>query len=649
MLIPNFGVFVKRFVAALILLLSVFRADASHIVGGESTYKFLGTQDVYGAIYNVYLVNLTIYEDCYNGQPSAIAEDNPAFLACYDSTGAIVDIDTGVNYVSNVLVPTNFNNLCVSNPPTVCLLKKTFQKKYYLRPSTYGYTIAYQRCCRNAAIINIFDPGDIGATYFCKIPPTGLAASNNSAVFKNYPPQIICINNPLIYDNSATDADGDSLSYEFSTSLKGASSFQIKPVPSAPPYDGVAYIPPFTSKQPISGSPQIVIDPKTGMITGTPNRIGRFLVTVSCHEWRGGKMINTMTREFQFVVTDCSKSVIADIPQFSDAPNTYVVDCKDYTVHFVNSSVGGTTYHWDFGVPAIGTDTSNEFEPTYVYPDTGTFMVKLTVNPGSTCTDSIWRYVKVFPRFLSDFVDTGRQCTGQAIGFLDNTYSTFQPVSGWKWVFGDGDSSTLQNPIHVYANGGTYNVMMSSQNVMNCVDTTVKQVVVEEFRPFAGNDTIIVKGENIQFLASGGIQYAWSPGTYLNDTGIYNPFGTYPDTGTFYYSLRVASAYGCVGNDTIKVQVVGSPSFFVPTAFSPNGDGKNDFFRPTAIGFKELAYFRVYSRWGELVYSGGNFETGWDGTYKGKQCEIGTYYWEICFLDRFGKKGYSKGDVTLVR
>ena len=109
------------------------------------------------------------------------------------------------------------------------------------------------------------------------------------------------------------------------------------------------------------------------------------------------------------------------------------------------------------------------------------------------------------------------------------------------------------------------------------------------------------------------------------------------------------SDYGCSGEDTIKVTVVGQAEFIVPNAFTPNGDGRNDYFRPLAVGYRSLNYFRVFNRWGERVYSTNSLEVGWDGTYNNKQAEIGSYYWVISYVDRFGKEGLMKGDVTLIR
>ncbi len=649
---------IKKFPYIIVFLLAFCCTEvkASHIVGGDFSYKYLGDTMVGGQLVQKYKVTLYIYQDCFNGVPDAIAEDNPAYFTAYlnSSVPSFFTVDTNIRYNpslesgGSIIVPKNFSNECVKNVPELCLQRQRFEKTYYFPASTVGYTIVYQRCCRNSAIINVLDPGDEGATYFCTIPPTSVR--NNSAVFKNYPPQIICQNNPLYYDHSANDDDGDSLSYEFCPANVGATNSNIKPsIARPPPFDTVKYFLPYSYENPISGFPPIKIDPVTGIISGTPNRIGRYLVTVCCHEWRNGVMINTVKREFQFVVTNCSKVVVADMPLFSDAPNTYIVNCKDYDVNFVNTSTGGFSYHWEFGVPGESADTSSAFQPSFNYPDTGTFAVKLVVNPGSTCPDSITRLVKIYPKFYSSFIDSGAYCPGATLFFTDQSTSTIKPITSWKWNFGDGTSSEEENPSHMFPLGGTYNVILISENIKNCVDTSLQRIVIQNFTPFAGNDTMVVKGETVQFDAKGGVEYRWAPPDYLTDTSISNPRGTYLDTGYHTYSVFVKSAYGCSGYDTMNVWVVNQASFIVPTAFSPNGDGLNDVFRPRSVGYRNLKFFRVYNRWGEPVYYGKSLETGWDGMHNGRPAEVGVYFWQIKFIDRFGKEGYMKGDVTLIR
>ena len=616
-------------------------AHATHVVGGELTYKCLGN--------NRYEIRIDLYVDCMGGDATAIEQDNPAKIGIFDAKNSSLFnfIDSIYKDIPDIEVPRNFNNNCINNPPPTCLRKVTFRKQYTLPPNANGYRVVYVRCCRNSQIANISGTLEIGATYYCEIPPVTNSNCNNSAFFKNYPPQIICINNPLVYDHSATDIDGDSLSYEFCNAYPGGEPQKPKPDPSPQlPAPITNYIAPYSAANPMVGFPIIKIYPVTGVISGTPNTQGRFVVSVCCHEWRNGVLINTVKREFQFVVTNCSKAVVANIPQFSDEFNTYIVECKSKTVNFVNYSSGGFAYDWDFGVPGA---TSKELQPIYTYPDTGVYTVKLIVNKNSTCPDSISRIVKIYPDYYADFTHTGLLCPSADIQFNDLSDGTFKPVVSWEWNFGDGTASVEQNPTHRYTVGGEYNVQLISKSIKGCIDTNRQEIGIERFYPFAGDDTIIVKGEYINFRAQGGVFYKWTPADRLSFSDGSNPRGYYPDTGRYGYNVFIKSVNGCEGEDSINVLVVDKPYVYIPSALSPNGDGWNDKLRPYGAGYSDIKYFRVFNRFGELVFKTDKFYEGWDGTYKGQMCDLGTYFWILNITNRFGKDEELKGDVTLIR
>jgi gliding motility-associated-like protein len=637
----------KYILLPVLLLLGLIPARASHIVGGEVSYRYLGN--------NRYEITVDIFQDCKDGLPEAIRQDNPALIGIYYNGGAYLPFQGGIDSITappeNIIdVPANFSNACVTKAPIVCLKRIRFRREYTLPPNPLGYVVVYQRCCRNASIVNLNNPGNIGATYYCIIPPNNTAPQpNNSAKFTNFPPQIICVNEPLVYDHSATDVDGDSLSYEFCQAYAGGLPDDAKPLPQPPDpqFPQVVYAPPFSSVNPMGGSPRIQIDPVSGMITGTPTSVNRFVVTVCCHEWRNGVMINTVTREFQFVVADCKKAVVANTPVFSDLPNTYIVNCKDKTVQFKNTSIGGFEYFWELGIPGV---TSTEKEPIYTYPDTGTYIVTLFVNKGSTCPDSISRIVKIYPNFDGEFSITGLLCPNNLIQFADSSTTTYGTINYWSWDFGDSEFDGNQYTAHRYKEGGIYKVILYSGNSLGCRDTVAKTIDVDRFFPYAGNDTIIVRGERIDFNATGGVEYSWTPGDQgLSNTNIPNPTAFYPDTGTYHYKVHIKSSYGCEGDAYVNVRVVSNPSFFVPNAFTPNGDGLNDFLRPRAVGYRSVDFFRVFNRFGELVFEGKDFSIGWDGRWKGQYADIGTYMYALKLTNRFGVVETAKGDVILMR
>lgn len=101
--------------------------------------------------------------------------------------------------------------------------------------------------------------------------------------------------------------------------------------------------------------------------------------------------------------------------------------------------------------------------------------------------------------------------------------------------------------------------------------------------------------------------------------------------------------------DTVNLRVLRGPTFYVPSAFTPNGDGSNDIFRATAVGIASLDFFMIFNRYGELIFETKDPEKGWDGTYKGKKQDVGSYVWTIRGIDRIGNLKAMKGNVVLIR
>jgi gliding motility-associated-like protein len=175
-------------------------------------------------------------------------------------------------------------------------------------------------------------------------------------------------------------------------------------------------------------------------------------------------------------------------------------------------------------------------------------------------------------------------------------------------------------------------------------------ITVAKIRANAGpSDTSVVLGQPLLLNATGSNNFLWDPPTWLNYIDVYNPVSLPQDDIT--YKVKVFNNFGCFDYDTIRVHLFKlDPSFYVPTAFTPNGDGTNDFFRPKAIGMKSLDIFRVYNRWGQLLFSSKDIEgRGWDGTFKGKGQDPATYVWYAVGTDYLNVKVKKKGYVVLIR
>lgn len=163
----------------------------------------------------------------------------------------------------------------------------------------------------------------------------------------------------------------------------------------------------------------------------------------------------------------------------------------------------------------------------------------------------------------------------------------------------------------------------------------------------AGNDTNAILGRPHQLLGSGGTNYVWSPAGPLNNPFIAKPLATlYNDT---YFTVLVTDSIGCTASDGVFIKVYEGPMYYVPNAFTPNGDGLNDVFRPIPVGIKSTTSFRVFNRFGELMFQTNKWLEGWDGMYKGKKALGGTYTWMIKGIDKNGKVVEMSGTVILIQ
>ena len=185
------------------------------------------------------------------------------------------------------------------------------------------------------------------------------------------------------------------------------------------------------------------------------------------------------------------------------------------------------------------------------------------------------------------------------------------------------------------------------------VTDSIRINVIPVVQVNAGSDTTIVPDQplQIQAMTSSGTQYHWTPSLGLSSTTILNPIVLLgDDVDSIIYRLRVTEQGGCFGEDEIKVRVYkGRPDILVPNAFTPNGDGNNDLFKPITIGITQLQYFRIYNRWGQLIYTTRELGQGWDGSFKGLKQGSGAYVYMVQGKDYAGKTIFRKGSVVLIR
>lgn len=162
------------------------------------------------------------------------------------------------------------------------------------------------------------------------------------------------------------------------------------------------------------------------------------------------------------------------------------------------------------------------------------------------------------------------------------------------------------------------------------------------------SDTTVVLGEPLYLQASGGASYAWSPATWLNNPTIGNPVALPQDDIS--YTVTATTTQGCVDTDIIHIKLYKmDPDLYVPSAFTPNGDGNNDILKPILLGMRELHYFKVFNRNGQLVFSTTTKNDGWDGRFNGKSQDAGTFVWMAEGINFRGELRQKKGTSILIR
>lgn len=193
----------------------------------------------------------------------------------------------------------------------------------------------------------------------------------------------------------------------------------------------------------------------------------------------------------------------------------------------------------------------------------------------------------------------------------------------------------------------TYRVSVSDS--VWCYDTVEVTLNVKDLPEvrILNSDTTIKYGQSIKLLATGARMYNWSPVSSLTNPNISYPIAT-PTEATRYIVGGLA-ANGCRSYDTLYVSMDYRDNLFVPSAFSPNGDGKNDVFRVANVTFQRIVEFRVFNRWGQEIFSGAGNNVSWDGTWKGVEQDMGNYSYIIRVASPDGEVETYKGEVTLIR
>ena len=324
-----------------------------------------------------------------------------------------------------------------------------------------------------------------------------------------------------------------------------------------------------------------------------------------------------------------------------DAGNTISV-CEGSSVA-LNGSSDAQQFSWE---PATSLN-----DPTSLHPIATPYistMYYLTASAGECKkTDSV--YLSVNPAPVAHADDGATICFGQDIILHGSggISCLWQPATNLS------DATSFDPIVIKPLNSTTYQLTVTDANGCSSLNNSnVTVTVTPPPRVFAGNDTSVVFNVPLQLNAldvngSGFNSYTWSPSTGLNNSSIQSPVSTLNKSIT--YTVIALTPTGCEGRDTINITAFEKSEIYVPNAFTPNGDGKNDILKAIPIGIKIFKYFTVYDRFGNKVFSTANPDIGWNGYTKNEFNNSNVFVWIAAGVDYLHHELVRKGTVVLIR
>ncbi len=331
-----------------------------------------------------------------------------------------------------------------------------------------------------------------------------------------------------------------------------------------------------------------------------------------------------------------------------------ITDLSNSTKYVSTPTVPLATYKWEFG---DGNDSATwGAPPAYVYEQEGIYVPTLTVTDSLGCVDTKQMNIVVLQPYINSITDS--------------TFCLVQPLKLWNTIYiqpniefpgydeynyswspaANLSSATVKEPFFKAIGNYTYTLTATmagegcqAEHVMtlnSILPTPLTQVT---------RGTKIQYGGSVQLNADSQLYYTWVPNDgSLNNPNINNPIAT--PTVTTTYTVYGMDKYGCRDTAMITIIVDSSMTEFIPTGFTPNGDGRNDIFRLNGSKFRDLVEMRIYNRWGAQVFYTTTTEQGWDGTLNGVPQDLGVYYYTVILA----RPGYPdnqvyKGEITLIR
>jgi gliding motility-associated-like protein len=608
-------------------------------MGGEFRYERVGSSGNATS----YKITFYLYRNCNSFAELEIPE--VFFYNSGNSQPPTKVFRLKLTQTNKTRLQANTQENCVFNLPAVCSDKIEFTGFIELPHDPNGYLIYVSSCCRNNGQKNIFpeswtggieliggapEPGQ-ALTYYERIPPESIL--NNSPFTSNDSALVGCVGKPFKYKLSCVDPDGDDLIFDFSeaTGKTEVGTVVLRPV---------TYQNGYSSYEPFGIGSTITLNRSTGELSGVPTITGVFTVALDISEIRNGQKIAVHRKEIELNIGTCKASL-----------NPSSVTCSTPTVAFAgHANNPALSYHWDFGVPNVQSDTSISPYPIFTYPAAGTYTVTMVITNEKGCKDTARTMAGVFPDLKVDFDWKTPVCNGTPIQLFDRSSFPSSQITSYQWNYISRNGSVVfsrqKDPLFGYQFNDTvpvgYSIMLTVNTNRGCSAVITKVPFVYPIpEAYLGKDTTVSSdlGYEIPLKPSTQNKYLWTPSTGVSDTRIANPL--IKGTSNQCYQLKVWGKDSvCTNTDNICISYAKGPDVYVASGFTPNGDWLNDKLSFKAVQV-QVGSFEIFNRSGQRVFSSNTELKGWDGKVKGVLQDTGVYVWVV--------KGKGPGGVTFTK
>ncbi len=311
-------------------------------------------------------------------------------------------------------------------------------------------------------------------------------------------------------------------------------------------------------------------------------------------------------------------------------------------------ATGGTgnfSFNW---LPVNMTGASIQVNPT------ADITYTCVTTDSKNCTDTLLQKITVSPLPTVAFSGSGKACSDTLIFFKDLSTTTQGSISSWLWNFGDGSSSALQNPSHLFNKPGDFSISLQVA-VNGCSNTYVCANCVSIYpKPIADFSFVMNGSGEVSYinLSTGASQWLWNFGDNTSST-LLNPQHTFnldqPES-IYNTQLIVTSPYFSCKDTITKPIQINEFVIYIPNTFSPNQDGQNDVFSPAGTGINN-SELMIFNRWGQMIYQqrANGLNLSWDGKYNGEKVQEDIYIYSLNYEEKSGRLHRKSGTVNLIR